>query len=58
MMLGVKPGNRTQNSVIGEFRKLAFVLRRDPAAVEAALTYEWSNGQTEGEGKTKGLKSL
>jgi transposase len=24
-------------------------LRRDLAAVEAALTYEWSNGQTEGQ---------
>jgi transposase len=32
-------------------------LKRDQAAVEAALTYAWSNGQTEGQvNKLKNLK--
>jgi transposase len=40
---------QAESSTIGEFRQFALVLRRDLAAVEAALTYEWSNGQTEGQ---------
>lgn len=31
-----------------EFREFALGLRRDQAAVQAALTLKWSNGQTEG----------
>ncbi|MFT3764792.1 MAG: transposase [Minicystis sp.] len=34
---------------VAEFRDFAAGLRRDLGAVEAALTYGWSNGQTEGE---------
>jgi len=34
---------------VAELREFAAVLRRDQAAVEAALTHEWSNGQTEGQ---------
>ena len=40
---------QAESSTIGEFRQFALVLRRDLGAVEAALTYEWSNGQTEGQ---------
>jgi len=40
---------QVDDSGVGEFRQFACVLRRDLAAVEAALTYEWSNGQTEGQ---------
>jgi len=36
-------------SDVVELREFAAVLRRDQAAVDAALTYEWSNGQTEGQ---------
>lgn len=36
-------------SGLAEFRAFAVGIRRDQAAVEAALTYEWSNGQTEGQ---------
>jgi hypothetical protein len=38
-----------QSSAVREFRDFAIVLRRDLPAVEAALTYDWSNGQTEGQ---------
>jgi transposase len=33
----------------GELREFAAGIRRDQAAVEAALTYEWSSGQVEGQ---------
>ena len=36
-------------SGVPEFREFARVMRRDHAAVKAALTYAWSNGQTEGQ---------
>jgi transposase len=36
-------------SPLPEFRDFAAGLRRDVAAVEAALTHAWSNGQTEGQ---------
>src|SRR5438067_534158 len=36
-------------SAIPELREFARGLRRDRAAVEAALHYEWSNGQAEGQ---------
>ena len=38
-----------EESGVPEFREFARVMRRDHAAVVAALTYEWSNGQTEGQ---------
>jgi transposase len=38
-----------ENSGSAEFRQFALALRRDLAAVEAALTYGWSSGQTEGQ---------
>lgn len=42
---------------VAEFRDFAAGLRRDLEAVEAALTYDWSNGQTEGQiTKVKMLK--
>lgn len=40
---------RAEESGVPEFQEFARVMRRDQAAVEAALTYEWSNGQTEGQ---------
>jgi transposase len=40
---------RATASDVIELREFAAMLRRDHAAVEAALTYEWSNGQTEGQ---------
>lgn len=40
---------QAEHSGVGEFRQFALVLRRDLGAVEAALTYDWSNGQTEGQ---------
>jgi transposase len=43
-------------SRLPEFRAFAEHVRRDRAAVEAALTNEWSNGQTEGQ--INRLKSL
>lgn len=44
-------------SVSGEMQGFAAGLRRDQAAVEAALRYEWSNGQTEGQvNRLKNLK--
>jgi transposase len=41
--------DRATASDVIELREFAAVLRRDQAAVDAALTYEWSNGQTEGQ---------
>lgn len=41
--------NEAERSGLGEFEQFAIVLRRDLPAVEAALTYKWSNGQTEGQ---------
>jgi transposase len=41
--------DRATASDVIELREFAAVLRRDQAAVEAALTHEWSNGQTEGQ---------
>jgi len=44
-------------SGIPELVAFALSLRRDQAAVEAALTYEWSSGQVEGQvTKTKLIK--
>jgi len=40
---------RATNSAFPEFQAFVTVLHRDRAAVEAALTLEWSNGQTEGQ---------
>lgn len=40
---------RAQESKVPEFREFARGIRRDYAAVSAALTVEWSNGQTEGQ---------
>ncbi len=38
-----------ERSVVRELRAFAANLRRDLAAVEAALTHEWSSGQVEGQ---------
>lgn len=38
-----------QSSDLPEFRGFTTMLRRDLAAVQAALTHNWSNGQTEGQ---------
>jgi transposase len=44
-------------SAVTEIRSFARGLRQDAAAVTAALTYEWSNGQVEGQiNKLKLLK--
>jgi len=40
---------RAGASGIPEFREFARAMRRDQAAVEEALTYDWSNGQSEGQ---------
>ncbi len=40
---------RADASSVSEVRSFAAGLRRDRAAVEAALTLAWSNGQTEGQ---------
>jgi transposase len=40
--------NRAKQSGISEFRNFAFGLERDISAVEAALTFSWSNGPVEG----------
>ena len=40
--------NQAKHSEISEFRNFAFGLERDISAVEAALTYSWSNGPVEG----------
>ena len=48
---------RAQESKLAEFRDFAAGLRRDHAAVTAALQLPWSNGQTEGQiTKVKMLK--
>src|SRR5262245_34976266 len=39
---------RASQSRIPEMKSLAAEIERDHAAVGAALTYEWSNGTTEG----------
>jgi transposase len=41
--------DRAQESRVVEVRELAAKLRRDHAAVDAALANDWSNGQTEGQ---------
>jgi transposase len=44
-------------SAVAERRSIATGMRQDEAAVPAALTYAWSNGQVEGEiNKLKLLK--
>ena len=40
---------RASDSGLPEFQAFVTVLDRDRPAVEAALTSEWSNGQTEGQ---------
>ena len=40
---------RAQSSELPEFRSFAVGIRRDQPAVEAALSSDWSNGQTEGQ---------
>jgi transposase len=40
---------RAHASTIREFKSFAVGIRRDQAAVEAALTVEWNNGQVEGQ---------
>ena len=40
---------RARDSGLPEFQSFVTVLDRDRLAVEAALTSEWSNGQTEGQ---------
>ena len=40
---------RATDNGLPEFQAFVTVLDRDRLAVEAALTYEWSNGQTEGQ---------
>ncbi len=40
---------RAHASAIREFNGFARGIRRDQAAVEAAFTVEWNNGQTEGQ---------
>jgi transposase len=48
---------RAEQSPMPELTAFAANLRRDDAAVEAALTYEWSSGQVEGQvTKTKLVK--
>ena len=47
----------TAQSVVAEMRSFATGIRQDYAAVAAALAYEWSNGQVEGQiNKLKLLK--
>ena len=38
-----------EESDVAEFREFARVMRRDHAVVAAALTYEWSSRQAEGQ---------
>jgi len=40
---------RAKESGLPEFAEFAYGLERDRNAVEAALTYEWSSGQVEGQ---------
>ena len=50
--------DRAEASSQPEIRSFAMGLRRDQAAVEAAITSVWSNGQTEGQvNRLKALKS-
>jgi transposase len=50
---------RAEHSATPELRTFAANLRRDQAAVAAALTYPWSSGQVEGQvTKTKLIKRL
>ena len=49
--------DRAETSALPEIRSFATGLRRDQAAVEAAITSVWSNGQTEGQiNRLKALK--
>jgi hypothetical protein len=49
---------RTQASELIELREFALMLRRDRAAVDAALAHAWSNGQSEGQvNRLKGRSS-
>lgn len=49
----------TTNSDVSELRKFANGIRHDQAAVEAALTLPWSNGQVEGQvNKLKLIKRM
>jgi transposase len=41
--------DKAEQCGIDAFRNFAAGLRRDYAAVKAALTYEWSQGQVEGQ---------
>jgi transposase len=41
--------NAAETSDLREFREFAWGLRRDHAAVEAAVASEWSSGQVEGQ---------
>jgi transposase len=48
---------RAEASALPEIRSFAAGLRRDQAAVEAAITSVWSNGQVEGQvNRLKALK--
>jgi transposase len=47
---------RAQASDVIELREFALMLRRDRAAIDAALVHDWSNGQTEGQ--VNRLKSI
>ncbi len=38
-----------KRSKLVEFENFVVGIKRDESAVRAALTYEWSNGQTEGQ---------
>ena len=49
--------SETEHCSLPEFRGFVAGVRRDQAAVEAALVWEWSNGQTEGQiNRLKALK--
>ncbi len=55
---GVEPAfdgwyKRVQTSGISELKSFAEGLLTDEAAVRAALSSEWSNGQTEGQSATR-----
>ena len=43
------PGCGRTISEVAELREFALGIRRDEAAVTAALQYEWSSGQVEGQ---------
>jgi len=42
-------GHEASRSEIAELRTFATGIKRDQAAVQAALTYSWSQGQVEGQ---------